>query len=133
MLAPALGEVLALVVTPRGAGDDDGQMVRWGSTACCWTSTEWSALRPGSRRSRRNQPRPAGRAPVCDALGVDPRRTFFTDDSPDKLAGAIHIGMDARLYVGAAALRDQLTELGWCRRPSSMAEPDQVDRYRPER
>jgi len=48
---------------------------------------------------------------VCDALSVDPAHVFFTDDSQSKLAGAIELGMAARVFTSVAALRQQLSEL----------------------
>ena len=49
---------------------------------------------------------------VVDALGVDPTRVFFTDDSPSKLAGALELGMTAETFTGVAAFRGTLERLG---------------------
>ena len=50
---------------------------------------------------------------VCDALAVEPAEVFFTDDSASKLAGAVELGMAARLFEGVESFRDQLKELGF--------------------
>ena len=49
---------------------------------------------------------------VCGRLRVDPSEVFFTDDSAPSLAGAIEIGMVARLFEGIDAFRRQLAETG---------------------
>lgn len=49
---------------------------------------------------------------VCQALDVSPSSVFFTDDSASKLAGALEIGMTARLFEGIGNLRSQLGSLG---------------------
>ena len=49
---------------------------------------------------------------VVDALGVDPTRVFFTDDSPSKLVGALELGMTAETFTGVAAFRGTLERLG---------------------
>jgi putative hydrolase of the HAD superfamily len=57
--------------------------------------------------------KPDGRAflHVCGRLDVSARQVFFTDDSRFKLAGAIEIGMTARLYEGIGHFRQHLDEL----------------------
>lgn len=49
---------------------------------------------------------------VCDALGIAPSTVFFTDDSTEKLSGAVEIGMTARLFEGIDVFREHLTEVG---------------------
>lgn len=50
---------------------------------------------------------------VCTKLAVEPAEVFFTDDTASKLAGAIELGMQARLFESRALLRTQLAELGF--------------------
>ena len=50
---------------------------------------------------------------VCDELAVEPTAVFFTDDSASKLAGAVELGMTARLFEGVEPFRDHLEELGF--------------------
>ncbi len=47
---------------------------------------------------------------VCDQLGVQPASVFFTDDSAHKLAGAVELGMTARLFEGLDRFREHLAE-----------------------
>ncbi len=49
---------------------------------------------------------------ACGALGIEPERIFFTDDSPSKLSGAIEIGMYTELYTGVERFRDHLRGIG---------------------
>lgn len=48
---------------------------------------------------------------VCAQLEVDAPQVFFTDDSASNLAGAVEIGMTARVYEGVARFRQHLDEL----------------------
>ncbi len=56
------------------------------------------------------KPDPRAFEAVCDQLDVDPASVFFTDDSERKLAGAIELGMAARLYEGVPMFRQHLAE-----------------------
>lgn len=49
---------------------------------------------------------------ALDALELPAAEVFFTDDSPDKLAGAADIGMPTYLFTGASGLRAALREAG---------------------
>jgi putative hydrolase of the HAD superfamily len=49
---------------------------------------------------------------ILDAEGVDAERAFFTDDSADNVEVARDLGIEARLFVNAEALRRDLVALG---------------------
>lgn len=48
---------------------------------------------------------------VCEALEVEPKSVYFTDDSVAKLAGAVELGMTAEHFVDVDTLRDRLAQL----------------------
>jgi len=49
---------------------------------------------------------------LIDRFGLDPARTFYTDDMQYNVDGARTVGLDAELFTGAANLRDQLRSRG---------------------
>lgn len=57
------------------------------------------------------KPDPKAFQHVCNELNVHPRNVFFTDDSHSKLAGAIEIGMTARMFRGVEHFKRDLDEL----------------------
>lgn len=60
----------------------------------------------------RAKPEPEFWLDILKAEGVQPERAFFTDDYPENVEAAARLGLAARLYVGADALRRDLLELG---------------------
>jgi 2-haloacid dehalogenase len=49
---------------------------------------------------------------LLDRFGLDPARTFYTDDMQYNVDAARAVGLDAELFTGAANLRDQLRARG---------------------
>jgi 2-haloacid dehalogenase len=49
---------------------------------------------------------------LIDRFGLDPARTFYTDDMQYNVDGARAVGLDAELFTGAAGLREQLRARG---------------------
>ena len=49
---------------------------------------------------------------LLDRFGLDPARTFYTDDVQYNVDGACTVGLDAELFTGAAGLREQLRSRG---------------------
>ncbi|MEV5965436.1 HAD family phosphatase [Kribbella sp. NPDC051952] len=49
---------------------------------------------------------------LIDRFGLDPARTFYTDDMQYNVDGARVVGLDAELFTGAASLREQLRTRG---------------------
>jgi 2-haloacid dehalogenase len=49
---------------------------------------------------------------LLERYGLDPARTFYTDDVRHNVDGARAVGIDAELFVGADTLRRQLRERG---------------------
>lgn len=49
---------------------------------------------------------------VLEALRLRPEEVFFTDDSPDKVAGAHALGLRTHHFTGVAGLRAALTAAG---------------------
>ena len=49
---------------------------------------------------------------LIDRFGLDPARTFYTDDMQYNVDGARAVGLDAELFTGAAELRTQLRARG---------------------
>lgn len=45
---------------------------------------------------------------LLERYGLDPARTFYTDDVQHNVDGARAVGIDAELFVGAGTLREQL-------------------------
>jgi 2-haloacid dehalogenase len=58
------------------------------------------------------KPDPAIYRLLVDRFGLDPERTFFTDDVQLNVDAAREAGLDAHLYTDAARLREQLVERG---------------------
>lgn len=56
------------------------------------------------------KPDPRAFFAVLDALEVGPYEVFFTDDSPEKVAGADALGFRTHLYDGVSGLRRALRE-----------------------
>lgn len=56
------------------------------------------------------KPDPRAFFAVLDALEVGPHEVFFTDDSPEKVAGADALGFRTHLYEGVSGLRRALQE-----------------------
>lgn len=56
------------------------------------------------------KPDPAIYRLLVDRFGLDPGRTFFTDDVQVNVDAAREAGLDAQLYTDAARLREQLVE-----------------------
>ena len=49
---------------------------------------------------------------LIDRFGLDPARTFYTDDKEYNVDGARTVGLDAELFTSGADLRDQLRTRG---------------------
>ena len=49
---------------------------------------------------------------LIDRYGLDPARTFYTDDMQYNVDGARTVGLDAELFTGATELRTQLRSRG---------------------
>ena len=49
---------------------------------------------------------------LIERFGLDPARTFYTDDMQYNVDGARAVGLDAERFTGAANLRDQLRSRG---------------------
>ena len=49
---------------------------------------------------------------LIDRFGLDPARTFYTDDMQYNVDGARTVGLDAELFTGATELRTQLRSRG---------------------
>ena len=49
---------------------------------------------------------------LIERFGLDPARTFYTDDMAYNVDGARAVGLDAEVFAGAANLRTQLRERG---------------------
>ena len=49
---------------------------------------------------------------LIERFGLDPARTFYTDDMAYNVDGARSVGLDAELFTGAADLRAQLRDRG---------------------
>ncbi|HET7326134.1 MAG TPA: HAD family phosphatase [Nocardioidaceae bacterium] len=61
-----------------------------------------------SGEERLAKPDPAIYRLLAERFGIDPARTFFTDDLQANVDAARDAGIDAELFTTAAALRDQL-------------------------
>ncbi|MFD5215697.1 HAD family hydrolase [Microbacterium sp. NPDC058345] len=58
------------------------------------------------------KPDPRAFRHVLEALAVEPREAFFTDDSAAKLTGAIELGMFTHHFTGIDAVRTALRDAG---------------------
>ncbi|MCR6689956.1 HAD family phosphatase [Cellulomonas sp.] len=58
------------------------------------------------------KPEPAFFRLAIERFGLDPARTVFVDDSPENVAGAAAVGLDAVRFTGADELRRQLRARG---------------------
>lgn len=68
-----------------------------------------------SGRERVAKPDPAIYATLVERYGLDPSRTFFTDDKADNVEAARAAGFQAELFTDGPALRRRLVELGLLR------------------
>jgi HAD superfamily hydrolase (TIGR01509 family) len=58
------------------------------------------------------KPAPAVYRAVTAAMGVRPERVFFTDDEMLHVLGALHAGLHAQLFTGAASFAAALARCG---------------------
>ncbi|MGI9601914.1 MAG: HAD family hydrolase [Acidimicrobiales bacterium] len=58
------------------------------------------------------KPDPAVFGHVCRELAVEPAAVFFTDDTAANVAGALDVGLHARVFVDPPTLRRDLAEAG---------------------
>ncbi len=85
---------------------------KWPVAVAQWEPLQWFDGAVVSGDERVVKPGPEIFRVLLDRFGLDPARTFFTDDSAVNVEGARELGIVAELFTDPAALRRQLVVLG---------------------